>query len=70
MPFKKHMLLDYRLGDYQALNTDSFEWILTVRVVSWWGLSDRIVKMKVDVPFEVSGEAFYKPKLNVWSIAP
>ena len=60
------MLLDYKMEDFQALNAEGLGYILTVRIVSWWGLSDKICRMKVQVPFNVCAEAFYKPKLNVW----
>lgn len=39
---------------------------LTVRVVSWWGLRDRIITYSVTVPWSMCSHAFYEPKLNKW----
>lgn len=41
-------------------------WELTIRIVDWWGLRERIVKQVVDIPFSVNEYEFYEPRLNKW----
>lgn len=41
-------------------------WELTVRVVDWWGLRDRIIKTRVEIDFNFDVCGFYEPKLNQW----
>lgn len=69
MPFKKHMLLSYEPDEAFFVLSDEYfgDYILTVRVVTFWGLFDRVVKMKVKIPWNCDVKAFYEPKLNVWS---
>lgn len=68
-PFKKIMLLKYEpvpeLGIYGERITSS-PWELTIRVIDWWGLRDRIIKTEVQVPFSLDVVGFYEPKLNAW----
>jgi len=61
------MLINYEPDTYQALNNPGWGYILTVKVIRWWGLSDKIVKIPVQVPYHVNADDFYRPKLNVWS---
>lgn len=69
MAFRKIMLLKYepviKMGIWGDRVT-SQPWELTIRIVDWWGLRDRIVKRSVDIPFEFDTYEFYEPKLNKW----
>lgn len=68
-PFKKYMLLEYwpvpEFGIYGDRVTSS-PWYLKVRVIDWWGLRDRTITTKVQVPFSLDVTGFYEPKLNKW----
>lgn len=68
-PFKRQMILEYgpapSIGIYgQSVTT--YPWTLKVRVQTWWGLRDRIVKIEVQVPFESDPWKFYSERLNKW----
>jgi hypothetical protein len=68
-PFKKYMLLDFDTEIKYGIWGDritSQPWVLTIRVIDWWGLRDRIVKKKVSIDFDFDVYGFYNPKLNVW----
>jgi len=68
-PFKKYMLLDFDTVVKYGIWGDritSQPWELTIRVVDWWGLRDRVVKKKVDIDFNFDVYGFYNPKLNIW----
>lgn len=67
--FKKIMLLTFEPVPEHGIYGDSVNsspWLLTIRVVDWWGLRDRIVKAKVQVPFSCDVYKFYETKINVW----
>lgn len=68
MPFKKLMLLKYESlpGVIYGERSPGEIVTLTVRVVTWWGLVDRIKKYNVTVPWSMSSVQFYEPKLNQW----
>ncbi len=69
MPFKKYMLLKYdaviKMGIFGDRITTQ-PWELTIRVIDWWGLRDRIIKSVIEIPFEFDVYGFYEPKLNKW----
>lgn len=62
----KYRLLKYEMEEYQALNSNGIGYVLTIEDISWWGLSKKIVKHRVTVPYDMDVDKFYQPKLNVW----
>lgn len=68
MPFKKYMLLSYKPEEFLHVLSEEYmcKYVLTVRVVIFWGLCDKIVNKVVKIPWDFDIEKFYKPKLNVW----
>lgn len=67
MPFKKHMLLNYKPETFQALNVDGITYELTVKLSTWWGLRVRIIKHLVTANYGFDADQFYLHKLNVWN---
>lgn len=62
----KWMLLNYEVSPYQALNTNGFEYELTLRISELWGLWKYTKKARALIPYHLNADEVYSPMLNKW----